>query len=384
MKAIITAISRLLVGGLFVFSGVVKANDPTGFVYKLEEYFTIFGMGFLDPSAPFLAILACVVEVFVGILLLLGLWRNLSLTLLMAMVVFFGFLTFYSAYYGVVQDCGCFGNFMKMNPWDSFYKNVGLFAFALIMTVNRRVINPLFSHSLTKQIGVTGLALAVLFPVYTYSFLPVWDFRPYEVGNNIAELMKTPEDAPEAKYKIRHVYKNSKTGEQKAFKTENLPSEDQWQYVERKQEQVQQGYQPPIHDFSLEGFDGYDYTSDFLGQKGYRLVVVHKNLETANTAAQEKINRLAEQIKANPDMAIWGLTASSKDRFKSFKEKHNVNYRYFLSDRTTLKTIIRANPGVLLMKGNVIKGKWSERSIPAYEDLQAMIEESPAPGSAER
>ncbi len=384
MKGIITAISRLLVGGLFVFSGVVKANDPTGFAYKLEEYFTIFGIGFLDPAASYMAILACVVEVFVGILLLLGLWRNLSLTLLMAMVVFFGFLTFYSAYYEVVQDCGCFGDFMKMNPWESFYKNVALFALALILTVNRHVINPLFSESLTRQIGVTGLALSVLFPIYTYSFLPVWDFRPYEVGNNIAELMKTPEDAPEAKYKIRHVYKNNETGEQKAFKTENLPSGDKWQYVERKQKQVQEGYQPPIHDFSLEGFDGYDHTADFLGQRSYRVVVVHKNLETANKEAQKALNDLAEEVKADPGISIWGMTASGKQTFEEFEKAHDVNYRYFLTDRTTLKTIIRANPGVLLMRGNVIKGKWSDRNIPSYEEIKAMMEESPEPSSAER
>lgn len=383
MKGLITGLSRLLVGGLFVFSGIVKANDPLGFAYKLEEYFTIFGLEVLEPAAPYLAILACVVEVFVGVLLLFGLWRNLSLTLLMLMVVFFGFLTFYSAYFGVVQDCGCFGDFLKLTPWESFYKNVALFVLAVVLTRNRQLINPLFSQGLTKQVGITGLGLAILFPIYTYNYLPVWDFRPYEVGNNIAELMEVPEDAPKAKYKIRHVYKNKETGEQKSFKTENLPSGDQWEYVERKQKQVQEGYQPPIHDFSLESFDGYDYTSNFLNQQGYRIMVVHKNLKTANTDAQKQVNKLAKKLKKNTNIGIWGLTSSSKEVFKEFKEKHNVNYRYFLADRTTLKTIIRANPGILLFKDNVVKAKWSDLNVPTYEEVNAMVDE-PEPTAADR
>lgn len=383
MKAIITGLSRLLVGGLFVFSGVVKANDPMGFTYKLEEYFTVFGMGWLDPAAPYLAILACVVEVFVGILLLLGLWRNLSLTLLMLMVVFFGFLTFYSAYFQVVQDCGCFGNLYKMTPWESFYKNVALFALSLILIRFRHLINPLFSKQLTKQIGITGLGLAILFPIYTYNFLPVWDFRPYEVGNNIAELMKVPKDASEAKYRIRYVYKNTESGDQKVFKTENLPSGDKWKFVKRKQEQIQKGYQPPIHDFSLQSFDGYDYTKDFLSQKGYRIVVVHKNLKTANKQAQEDLNELAKKVKGNRHINIWGLTASSLDVFKKFKEKTGVNYRYFLTDKTTLKTIIRSNPGVLLMKGNVVKAKWSALNIPTFQEVKQLMD-IPEPTEADR
>ena len=374
MKAIITGLSRLLVGGLFVFSGVVKANDPMGFTYKLEEYFTVFGMTGLDPAAPYLAILACVVEIFVGILLLLGLWRGLGLTLLMLMVVFFGFLTFYSAYYQVVQDCGCFGDFMKMSPWESFYKNVGLFALSLILVRFRYLIRPLFSATLTKQIGITGLGLAILFPVYTYNYLPVWDFRPYEVGNNIAELMKVPEDAPEAKYKTRHIYKNTKTGNTKSFKTENLPSGDTWKWDTTINKQIQKGYQPPIHDFSVESFDGYDYTNDFLTQKGYRIVVIHKNLKTANREAQDALNRLADKVKGSRHINIWGLTASSPEVFKKYKSNTGVNYRYFLSDKTTLKTIIRSNPGVLLMKGNVVKAKWSALNIPTFKAVKQLMD----------
>jgi uncharacterized membrane protein YphA (DoxX/SURF4 family) len=383
MKAIITGLSRLIVGGLFVFSGVVKANDPMGFTYKLEEYFTVFGMSWLDPAAPYMAILACVVEVFVGILLLLGLWRNLALTLLMLMVVFFGFLTFYSAYFQVVQDCGCFGDLLKMTPWESFYKNVALFALAIILVRFRYLINPLFSEQLTKQIGITGLGLAILFPIYTYNFLPVWDFRPYEVGNNIAELMKVPEDAPEAKYKTRHIYKNTKTGNTKSFKTENLPSGDTWKWDTTINKQIQKGYQPPIHDFSLQSFDGYNYTKDFLSQKGYRIVVVHKNLKTANKQAQEDLNELAKKVKGNRHINIWGLTASSLDVFKKFKEETGVNYRYFLTDKTTLKTIIRSNPGVLLMKANVVKAKWSAQNIPSFKEVKQLMD-IPEPTEADR
>ncbi len=374
MKVAITWISRLLVGALFIFSGFIKANDPLGFAYKLEEYFTVFGIEFLNPFSVYMSITACVLEMFVGLLLLLGIWRKFTTTLLLLLIVFFGFLTFYSAYFQVVQDCGCFGEFLKLTPWESFYKNLILFVLILWLFFNKNYIKGLFSPIQGQRIAFTLLALAIVFPVYTYNYLPVMDFRPYHVGSNIKKKMTIPEDAPETKYETRVIYKNTNTGEKKAFKTKNIPEDTTtWKWVETKNKKVQEGYTPPIHDFSIEGLEGYDYTDDFLSQKGYRLVVVQYDLTKTNTGAQKALTKLAKKAKGENNLAFWALTASPESKIKQYREKYNVGYPYYISDATTLKTIIRANPGLLLMKNNVIKAKWSDLNIPSVKTIKSYL-----------
>ena len=383
MRSIITWISRILIGGLFIFSGVIKANDPLGFSYKLDEYFVEFGKSialfqwdFMMGATVYFSIIVCVLEIFVGAVLLLGLWRRITTTLLLLMIIFFGFLTFYSAYFEVVQDCGCFGDFITLTPWESFFKNLIMFAFILWLFFNKQYINPLFSYLQTQRLAFTILAVAVLFPVYTYNFLPVLDFRPYEIGNDIKELMEIPEGAPKAKYEIKYTYENKESGKKQEFTVNNLPdSLDNWKFIERKQKQIREAYEPPIHDFSIEGFDGYNATEDFLKQTGYRIVVVQHDLTKTNTNAQEDLNKLYQKINEETDMGFWTLTASGKPTVNKYKKKHNVNYEYYITDRTTLKTIIRANPGVLLMKDNVIKAKWSDLNIPSFNSIQKYTKE---------
>ncbi len=374
MGKAITWISRILVGALFIFSGFIKANDPDGFAYKLEEYFNVFGTQFLSPISIYISILACILEVFVGIMLLIGLWRNFTTWLLLFMILFFSFLTFYSAYFEVVQDCGCFGDFLKLTPWESFGKNAILLALILILFLNKTYIEPAFKESIAQKVALGALALAIIFPVYTYSYLPVWDFRPYKEGNNIYELMQVPEDAPEDKYKTTFIYKNKESGETKEFTTDNIPSDDEWKWQETNNKLVQKGYTPPIHDFSITGPDGYEYTQDFLDQESYRILVVQYDLTKSNGSAQKEINQLAKAIKGKQDMGFWALTASSDEELKEYREAHNVKYPIYFTDATTLKTIIRANPGVLLMKGNVVKQKWSSHSVPNMEDLRSYLQ----------
>lgn len=377
MKATITWISRILVGALFIFSGFIKANDPLGFSYKLDEYFMVFGTEFLKPVSIYMSIGACVLEMFVGALLLLGVWRKFTTSLLLLLILFFGFLTFYSAYFGVVQDCGCFGEFLKLTPWESFYKNLILFVLILWLFTNQSYITGLFMPLTAQRVAFTLLALAIIFPVYTYNYLPVWDFRPYKVGNDIQEKMTRPEDAPKAKYETRIVYKNKETGDKKAFKTANIPDDTAtWEWVETKNKLVQEGYTPPIQDFSIEDFDGYDYTNDFLGQKGYRLIIVQYDLKKANKSSQKSLNQLAQKVKGKNDLAWWALTSSPKGKVKDFRDKYSVIYPFYIADATALKTIVRANPGVVLMKGNVVKAKWSDLNIPTMQDIEPYLGES--------
>lgn len=372
MKATITWISRVLVGALFIFSGFIKANDPLGFAYKMEEYFTVFGTEFLKPASIYFSITACVLEMFVGALLLLGVWRKLTTTLLLILIIFFGFLTFYSAYFQVVQDCGCFGEFLKLTPWESFYKNILLLILIVILFVNRPYINPIFSPLQGQRIAFTLLALAIVFPVYTYNYLPIWDFRPYKVDSNIQKKMTIPEDAPKAEFETKIIYKNKNTGEKEAFKTRNIPDDTAtWKWVKTENKKIQEGYTPPITDFYIEDFEGYDYTEDFLGQKGYRLLIVQYDVGKSNVSSQDALNQIAKKVKGNRNIALWALTGSSKKDVEQYRKQHDVRYPLYVSDVTVLKTIIRANPGVVLMKDNVVIAKWSDLNIPNMKTIKS-------------
>lgn len=367
---------RIVVGGLFIFSGIIKANDTMGFAYKLQEYFNVFGMESLEPAARFLSIFFCVLEIILGIGLLIGLWPNLISVLLLLLILFFSFLTFYSAWFQVVTDCGCFGDFLKLTPWESFYKNLALLILIVILFANRKKIIPVFSTSNTYRIAFTALGLAILFPLYTYIYLPVWDFRPYKTGNDIQQLMTIPEDAPKDEYKITFTYKNTNTGDTREFDMNNLPRGDQWEFVDRKSKLVNKGYEPPIHDFSISHPDGSDMTHEFLRkQKGFRLLVVQYDLNQSNTGAQKKVNQLAKKTTETPGLNFWALTSSPKSKIQEYREQYNVDYPFYFTDATTLKTIIRSNPGLLLMKNNKILDKWPSSNLPNIDEIRSYMEE---------
>lgn len=370
----IVQLLRLLTGGLFIFSGIIKANDPTGFSIKLSEYFAVFGTSFLDPLSLSLSIFICVVEIVLGVVLLLGVARNLVLTALMAMIVFFTFLTFYSAYFNVVNDCGCFGDFIKLTPWESFTKDLILLVFIVVLWMGKKHITPILAPGMNrKAIGVSTV-LALFFSVYTSLYLPVWDFRPYKVGNNIKELMEIPEGAPEDEYKTTLTYKNTSTGEEKTFDLENMPEGDEWEWVSTNNELVQKGYEPPIHDFAISNAEGYEVTKEFLQQDNkFRLVVVQPKMENTRTAAIDHLIELANASTENRNLFFWSLTASNSSDVKEFKEKYQIPYPIHFADETTLKTIIRSNPGLLLLEGNTIVAKWSSRNLPSMDDIKKYL-----------
>lgn len=371
---VITAISRIIVGALFIFSGVIKANDTLGFAYKLEEYFTVFGTKFMVPYSPYLSIFICVMEVSLGVALLLGLEATLVTTLLLAMIIFFTFLTFWSAWFNVVTDCGCFGDFLKLTPWESFSKDIVLLVLIIILFINRKHIKRLFSKSLSPKIFVTALALSIIFPVYTYTFLPIWDFRPYKEGNNIKELMTIPEDAPKAVYENIFIYKNKETGEKKEFKLDNLPQGDNWDFVNREDKLIQEGYKPPIHDFTISSADGQKFTDSFLNQTGYRILIVQYDLSKTNEGAQKKVSDLFQKISQSKDINFWALTSSTNSDVENYRQKHDITYPYYYTDGTTLKTIVRSNPGFLLLENNLIIKKWPATDVPDMKDIEKYMQ----------
>jgi uncharacterized membrane protein YphA (DoxX/SURF4 family) len=367
-------ISRFFVGGLFIFSGFIKANDPVGFSYKLVEYFQVFGMPFLNPLAVPLSIIICILEIVLGVFIILGTLVSFTTFTLLILIIFFTFLTGYSALTGAVSDCGCFGDAIKLTPTQSFIKDLILLAFVSLLFFYRNNISPLLTGRSNKII-VAGSTLAITaFSLYTYFYMPVLDFRPYKVGNDIYALTQVPEDAPIDEYEIKLIYE--KEGKLHEFDIASLPEDiADYSWKETKSVLKVAGVRPKITDFSIQNLERVNLTEDFFLQKGYRLVIVQPDLSESNVRAQKKINGLVdEMIHLHPRFFVWALTSSPVGVIEDYKEKNNVSYPMYLSDATVLKTITRANPGLMLLKDNTVVEKWPALNIPSSKEIMELIE----------
>ena len=384
MKYLVT-ICRILVGVLFIISGLIKANDTIGFGYKLEEYYQVFGADltdnpasaigsffkFLSETAVWQAMLICIIEVLLGVLLLLGIWKRFTLSLLTIMIVFFTFLTFYSAYYNKVTDCGCFGDALKLTPWGSFRKDLILLVLIAVLLAGSKYIRPFFSEKTSNIILGTAVALTILFPVYTYNYMPVIDFRPYAIGNDIQEQMK---GGTEGKYETLLLYKNLKSGEVKEFTSENYPWQDtlNWAWDSTLTKEIIAPVQAPVHDFTITNIEGSEYTDDILQYKGYQFFLVSYDLVKANRSVQPKINAFAEQAE-KAGIPFYGLTANTPQVIDEFRHEVQAPYAFYNVDATQLKTMIRSNPGLMLLKGSRVVGMWHHNNFPEFEEAQTMM-----------
>ena len=351
--------SRLFVGLLFIFSGLIKINDPVGFSFKLEEYFgpTVFNIDFLLPYVLPLAIFIVVVEVLLGVFLLIGLKKEFTIYSLFVMIVFFTILTWYSAYYNKVTDCGCFGDAIKLTPWESFTKDIILLVFIIILMMGLKYIKPLFTNKLLYTIPVISLIICILIVNQVLSHLPLIDFRPYKIGNNIIENMITPEDSKKAIFRYDWLF--NVEGEKKIISTSgNFPSIE-GDFISVETELLEEGYEPPIHDFSME-LDDIDYTDDLMQEENL-LIFVFYNISKMEL---EAISDLKESLSIAMDnnYKIIGLTASGNEDVNNFKSKFLVDLDFYFCDETALKTIVRSNPAALkLHKGTIIqKAHWND------------------------
>jgi uncharacterized membrane protein YphA (DoxX/SURF4 family) len=370
------ALLRFLTGGLFIFSGLIKANDPLGFGYKLEEYFVVFGMGFLNPLATGLAIAICVLEVVLGMALWVG-WKTKAVTWwLLGLVVFFTFLTFWSAWFKVVTDCGCFGDFMKLTPWQSFSKDVVLLAMITVLCYQRTRIRPLGPAILgTSMVGLTAIGVTAL-SFYTWNDLPLLDFRPYAVGKNLPQGMAIPEGAPRDVYK--DVWQYRINGVVSRFATEDSPWDSLQadgrpsEFVDRQTELVTKGYVPPIHDFVVSDLNGNDYTGDFLGAE-HAVFIVSPFLEKARGDAWIKVAALVDWARRN-DIKIAILTGSGREEIESFGKRFAADsWPFYQADGTVLKTMMRSNPGLVLLNKGTVLDLIPARRLPSPDELGRRI-----------
>ncbi|HMT28849.1 MAG TPA: DoxX family protein [Bacteroidia bacterium] len=406
-------ISRILVGALFIISGLIKANDAIGFSYKLEEYFTVFETLWMIPYALFLAAFICVLEIILGVAVIFGTRMVTVSWLLLLMIVFFTFLTFYSAYFNKVTDCGCFGDALKLTPWQSFTKDVVLLFFVGIIFIDRKnishkdlksdIINStvalvlisffsltvinwtfpiwfsaglLFATVMLKQVmtkmpntivlGLSGL-LSAYFTYYCLNHLPIKDFRPYAIGKNILAGMQVPEGAPKDSVVMTFKYKK---GEQVfEFAADKLPEDlDQYEFVDRFDKVIVKGYVPPIHDFTITNADGSDYTEDILTSEDYIFMLVAYDFTKTNVEVQGKINDFVKQCDAKKVKFI-GLTSTAPEDTDKLRHEYQSMFEYYFCDATTLKTIIRSNPGLLLLKKGTVVDMWHFNDWPSFEEV---------------
>lgn len=365
----IVQLFRILVGALFIFSGLIKANDPLGFSYKLDEYFTVFGTEFFIPLSLFLAIFICAYEVIFGFMLLIGAKTKMTLWALLLMIVYFTFLTFYAAYFNVVKECGCFGDFLKMTPWQSFSKDVALLVMILFLMIGKKYIQPIFGLIFERILIVLAAVFSVGFPLYAYNFLPFKDFRPYAIGKNIQEGMTLPPGAIQDSVVMVFVYE--KNGQKVEISYDDVMKgkvDSTYKYVDRIDKVVREGDKPQIHDFSISGLDGTDYTEQILNHDGYYFFLVCYDLNKTERDVFGKINDFAK-LAAQENIPFIGLTASI-DQVEAFKKETGVNFDFYLTDQIVLKTMIRANPGLMLLKKGTVKDMWHYNSLPSFTEVK--------------
>jgi len=368
LKKIAVNTCRAIVALTFIFSGFVKAVDPLGTQYKLADYAEAWHLQ--DYTSDFLllsiAVALAALEFCIGICLLFAIHRRATSRLALAVMLFMTPLTLWLAIDNPVSDCGCFGDAVKLTNWQTFGKNVVLLVCTAV--VAWRPLEMTRFVSLTNQWIVLNfsalfIVLTALWSLYT---LPQFDFRPYRVGTNLREAYRQAQEAEQPQFETTFILE--KNGERKEFTLDNYP-DTTWTFIDSKTVQTSQGETTEIHDFSIERrTDGEDITQEILDDEGYTFLLIAPHLETADDSQLDQINGIYEyaQEKGYP---FYCLTASGDDATDKWTELTGAEYPYCTTDETTLKTIIRSNPGLLLLHDGLITAKWSHNQLPSEEDF---------------
>ncbi len=353
MKYIVT-FGRIVVGILFIISGFVKLNDPVGFSFKLEEYFSqgVLDLPFFMDYALVISIVVVILEVLLGVMLLIGFRVKFTVWSLLSMIVFFTFLTFYSAYFNKVTDCGCFGDAIKLTPWESFTKDIILLVLILVLFFGRKYIKSIFNEKIERIVMGIALLGCAFYTNYVLNHLPVIDFRPYEIGKNIEEGMTVPEGAPKSVFDYAWRFKVN--GEEQIIVTQGAYPQIDGEFIDVETTEVQKGYEPPVHDFTIEQ-DGEDFASALL-QEPKLVMVVAYDLRKSTSEAFSEVKKVTDVAIKNGYKVI-GISASNEAQTSQLKKENQLDFDFYFTDETTLKTIVRSNPGVLVLEKGTIKQK---------------------------
>lgn len=366
---------RLVVSLTFIFSGYVKAIDPLGTQYKLQDYLEVMS---LAPYVPdYLTLLASVLlgglEFSLGVFLLFAIRRRLVTRLTLLFMAVMTPLTLWLAISNPIKDCGCFGDAVVLTNWETFYKNIVLLA-ATIVLVMRPPMMPKFISRTNQWIVINYTILFILVSsVLSLYTLPTFDFRPYHIGANIKKGMEIPEGAPLPEFETTFILE--KDGQRKEFTIDNYP-DSTWTFIDSKTVQTVEGYVPPIHDFSIQATDsGEDITDSVLSYKGYSFIFVSPHLEQADDTNFGEIDGIYEYCVEHK-YPFYALTASTDKGIQFWRDITGAEYNFYNTDETTLKTVIRSNPGLLLLKDGTIIGKWSHNDLPELDEKSPTLEKT--------
>jgi uncharacterized membrane protein YphA (DoxX/SURF4 family) len=361
---IIANISRILVALVFLFSGFVKGVDPLGTAYRIEDYLIAFGTEWAIPLSLFLSIFLCAVEFTLGAALLFNFRLKYLSWPLLLMMTFFTVLTLNDAFYNPVPDCGCFGDAIKLTNWETFYKNVVLQTLVIIIFIYRKKYRSLFVPRIDSWAVAVIFAAFAGFSVYQYLHLPCIDFLGWKEGTDLV-----PDNPGQAKTYL--TFRNKTTGEEKEYLSPNYPWNDStwvanWEFVEQR---IDDSGVIKGHNLKIFDMEGADFTETFINNPGYQFLVASYSLTESPKKGFEKVNALFTDVYAR-GLSMVVLTGSLQDEIQDFRKGLHPDLEFYNADDVELKMMIRANPGLILLKNGIVMGKWHWRDIPSLQELQ--------------
>ena len=366
---ILAEFCRILLGVTFAFSGLVKAIDPIGGAIKIEEYLSTFGLNYFLWADNLLSFGQAAIEFTLGICLLLAVYRKLTAIGVLLFMCFFTPLTLYLAIYNPVSDCGCFGDAIILTNWETFFKNVILLAASIFTYIYHKHLTSFYSYKAYWFVVLFVSFFSIAFCYQNYAHLPIKDFRPYKVGLNIPKLMEIPEDAPQDEY----LFVYEKEGVKKKFNLEDAPLDDtSWNYVDVQL--IKEGFIPVISSFELYNRNQENIADVILSQPRLTFLLILPNINKASEIHIDKINDIYDYaVEAEAKLPFYGVTASSEDEIEEWKKNTGADYPFLTADDVLLKTMIRSNPGLIIIKNGTILAKWHHNDIPDEDTLDEVI-----------
>ena len=374
LRITVVNVCRFVLAATFIFSGYVKAIDPLGTLYKLKDYAAAMSLNGLLPDWVLVgvAIALGALEFALGVFMLFAVRRHVVSRITLAFMTAMTVLTLWIFVADPVKDCGCFGDALKLTNGETLLKNIVLIACAALVAWRPADMARFISRSNQWIVRYYTVAYIVITSVYCLYTLPIFDFRPYHVGTNIKQGMEIPEGAEQPEFESTFLLR--KNGETREFTLDNYP-DSTWEYVDTRTVQTKKGYEPPIHDFALTTCDtGEDITEQVLTKKGYTFLLVSPRLAVADDSNFGDIDQIYEYAEEN-GADFYCVTASANDEIERWRDLTGAEYHFCNADETTLKTMIRSNPGLMLLKDGTIIGKWSHNTLPQTDDLTAPLQQ---------
>ena len=370
-KAVALYVARTVVGLTFILSGFVKAIDPLGTQYKIQDYLAAIppSLSLPDMLTLLMSVSLSMVEFTLGAFMMTAISRRVTARLTLLFMVVMTAVTVWIYIADPVKDCGCFGDALTLTNLETLLKNIVLLALAALVAWRPTHIGRLMSRSNQMLLGQMLMVTPVALSFWCLYDLPLIDFRPYHIGADIKAGMEIPEGAEQPVFDTTFIME--KDGERREFTLDNYP-DSTWTFVDSKTVTVKEGYVPPIHDFSITAADGEDITDMVLGREGYTFLLISPDLDKADDQNFGDIDQIYEFCQDN-SIPFYCLTASTEKSQQHWQNITGAEYPFCMTDATTLKTMIRSNPGLMLLEKGVVRGKWSHNRLPETTELETML-----------